>query len=124
METKHLTGKGEIDYDYENDILFLKVKNRTYDHSLELDDMVLDVDEEGYIIGIQLFGASQTFNTNKDSLQSIKKWEFKIKTEEKIISLQLTFEIIQQDHIVERGQNVIRETSSILVNSQVLCAAA
>ena len=32
---RHLTGEGEMDYDYLNDILFFKVKEREYDRSLE-----------------------------------------------------------------------------------------
>jgi len=77
---KHLDakGKGEMDYDYSNDILFFKVKNRDYDHSIELEDVVLDVDKEGYTTGIQIFGASKMFDVDKDSLRNVRKWEFKV----------------------------------------------
>jgi len=124
MEPKHLDaqGKGEIDYDPANDILFLKVKERDYDHSLELEDLVLDVDKEGYITGIQLFGASTIFNVDKDALQNIRKWEFKVQTEGKVISIQLMFEILRKDHLIERGQNLIRESSAVLTDSEVRCA--
>ncbi len=124
MKTKHLDAKGERDYDKENDILSFKVENREYDHSIELEDMVLDVDTEGYITGIQIFGASQMFNTSKESLENIPKREFKIKTEGKIIFIQLTFGMVRKNKVVERGQNLIRETSLLLTNSEVLCAAA
>ncbi len=126
MEIKSLDakGKGEMDYDYANDILFFKVKEREYDHSIELEDLVLDIDKEGYITGIQLFSASKMFNLERDALRNVQHWEFKIKTEGKIISIQLLFEIIRRNQVVERGQNVVRETSSLLIDSEVKCAAS
>ncbi len=123
MKIKHLDakGKGEMDYDYSNDILFFKVKNREYDHSLELGDIVLDVDKEEYITGIQIFGASIIFNVDKDTLRNVKKWEFKVRTEGKIISIQLMFEMVRRNQVVERGQNLVRESVSLLTDSEVRC---
>lgn len=121
MIAKHLEGKGEMDYDYANDILFFKVKDRDYDRSVELEDIVLDIDQEGYIIGIQIFTASEMFNVDKDSLRHIQKWEFRVKTERKVIFVQLMFEMIRRNQIVERGQNLVRESTSLLTDSEVLC---
>lgn len=118
---KHLEAKGEMDYDYTNDILFFKVKNRDYNHSIELEDIVLDVDQEGYITGLQIFGASKMFNVDKEALKNIKRWEFKVRVEEKVIFVQLMFKILRRNKVVECGQNLIRETSSLLTNSEVLC---
>lgn len=115
-------GKGEMDYDYANDILFFKIKDREYDHSIELNDIVLDVDASGIITGIQIFGASDIFHIEKEALQNIKKWEFSIQTEGKVISIQLMFEMLRRNKIVERGQNLIRETSSPLRDAEVMCA--
>ena len=125
METKHLDakGKGEMNYDYANDILFFKVKEREYDRSIELEDVVLDVDKEGYITGIQIFGASKMFDVDKDTLRNVKKWEFKVRTEGKVIFVQLMFEMLRRNQVVERGQNLIRESSSLLTDSEVMCAA-
>ncbi len=123
MKIKHLDakGKGEMDYDYANDILFFKVKGRDYDHSLELEDIVLDIDKEGFITGVQIFAASKMFSIEKDLLRNVKKWEFKIRTEGNVIFIQLLFEILWRNKVVERGQNVIRESSSLLNDSEVLC---
>ena len=126
METKQLNsiGNGEMDYDYSNDILFFKVKNREYEHSIELEDVVLDIDKQGFITGIQIFGASAIFKVDKETLQNIKKWEFNVQTEGKVVSIQLIFEMIKRNKIVERGQNLVRETSTMLDDSEVLCAVA
>ncbi len=124
METKQLEakGKGKSDYDYANDILFFKVKDREYDHSIELQDIVLDVDKKGYVTGIQIFDASTMFTVDKDSLRNIQKWEFNVKIEGRIIFVQLMFEMIRRNKVVERGQNLIRELSSPLTDSEVMCA--
>lgn len=87
MGTKLLDakGRGEMDYDYANDLLFFKVKEREYDRSIELDDVVLDVDKEGYITGIQIFGASNMFEVDKNTLRNVHKWDFKVRIEGKVI---------------------------------------
>jgi|SRR3989344_2160979 len=104
MEIKYLNAKGmeEIDYDYSNDIILFKIKDRDYDYSIELEDVVLDIDKEGFITGIQVFDASNIFNASKEALTSIKNWEFKIRTEEKIIYIQLNFAIISRNKIIEK----------------------
>lgn len=126
MEKKQLDakGKGEFSYDYTDDILFFKVKDRAYDHSLELEDIVLDIDTEGFITGIQIFGASKMFNVDKTTLRNIKAWEFNIKTKGKLIFVQLMFEMMRRNKVVERGQNLVREATSPLANTEVVCAAA
>jgi len=124
MEPKHLDarGKGEVDYDYKNDILFFKVKDREYTRSLEFEDIVLDVDKEGFITGIQLFDASRLFRADKDALMKVRRWEFNTKVEENVITLQLRFEMVKRNKvIVEQGQNLVREATSPLNDSEVLC---
>ncbi|MBI2652197.1 DUF2283 domain-containing protein, partial [Candidatus Woesearchaeota archaeon] len=79
MVQKKLEGKGEVDYDYENDILFFKLKGRQYDKSIELlDNLVVDVDKEGFLVGIQMFDASEYLNIDKKSLLKIPNWQFTI----------------------------------------------
>jgi len=112
-----------MNYDYPNDILFFKVKDRAYDHSIEFEDVVLDVDQEGYITGIQIFGASNIFEVDRDTLRNVQKWDFKVRIEGKIIFVQLMFEMLRRNQVIERGQNLVRESSSLLTDSEVLCAA-
>ena len=57
MKPRHLEAEGEMDYDYANDVLFFKIKDREYDFSIEFQNMVIDVDEEKFIVGIQIFEA-------------------------------------------------------------------
>ncbi len=115
-------GNGEVDYDEENDILFFKIKNREYAKSIELNDLVLDVDAEGFVTGLQIFDASKLFHLDPESLQDVQRWEFHIKVENKVVSVQLTFDLQKDNKIIERGQNLVRESALLEHNSEVLCA--
>ena len=70
-----------------------------------------------------IFAASKMFDVDKDTLRNVKKWEFKVRTEGKVIFVQLMFEMLRRNQVVERGQNLIRESSSLLTDSEVMCAA-
>ena len=61
------------------------------------------------------------FDADKDSLRDVRKWGFKVRTEGKVIFVQLMFEMVKRNKVVERGQNLIRETSPLLTDSEVLC---
>lgn len=115
-------GKGEVDYDYKNDILFFKIKGREYKKSIDFGNLVLDVDKEDYITGIQIFDASKLFKMPKDALLKIKQWEFQTKVEEKTITVQITFEAMKRNKIIiEKGYNLERETKTPLKESEILC---
>lgn len=124
MEEKHLNAKdkGIVDYDYKNDILFFKVKDREYTKSVDFGDFILDIDNEDFIIGIQIFDASKIFGIDKDALMKVRRWEFHTKVENQVVTVQLMFEAIKRNKvIVENRQNLVRESDSLLKNSEVLC---
>ncbi len=121
MEKKHLQGKGEADYDYKNDILFFKSSEREYDSSVELDKLVLDIDKEGYIVGIQIFDASTLLNINKDLLLKIPKWGFTAIVENNRIFFNLVFSIVNRNKIIERNPIIIEPTGRDLPDSKLVC---
>jgi len=122
MEHLDARGKGEVDYDYKEDTLFFKIKNREYKKSLDYGNFVLDIDKEGFITGIQLFDASKLFKIDKNALLKVKRWEFNTKVENKIITVQLTFEAVKRNKvIVEKGHNLERETTARLQDSETMC---
>ncbi len=125
MKGKQLNGKGEIDYDYKNDILLFKTKNREYKKSLDFGNLVLDVDKEDFITGIQIFDASKMFSMTKEALRNIKQWEFHAKTEDKTIMIRLAFKALQRNKIMGTGtHNFERDAPSKMENSEVLCTIA
>jgi uncharacterized protein YuzE len=128
MSEKHLDAKGEGEqiYDYDNDVLLFKVKEREYLKSLDFDNFIIDIDTEGFIIGMRVFDASKIFNIDKYGLKNIKGFEFKSKIEDKVINLQLKFTYeLRNKQIAIQGENFTREALNSKINdSEVLCTVA
>lgn len=128
MESRHLDarGKGEYTYDFRNDILLFKIKDRDYAMSIEFENLIVDIDKEGYITGLRIFDASQVFKLSKLALNNVKRFEFNTKVEDKIITIQLRFtSILRNKPVIKHGQDIVREASdSHIKNSEVLCTIA
>ncbi len=73
---KNKEEKGEMDYDLKNDIRIFKAKNKAYKKSVELENIVLDIDANGSVSGVQIFDASRFFGVKKNNLLKIPKWMF------------------------------------------------
>lgn len=54
-----------IDYDYENDSLFLFTKGAGYTHSLNLNNIIIDFGAGNYIKGVEILNASKKFGVAK-----------------------------------------------------------
>jgi len=124
MNKDMLSFEGEWDYDYVNDIMFFKVKNREYSYSIELKNMVIDVDSERLVTGLQIFGATKLFNLDKDLLRQIKNWKFEVNVEENTIELKLFFNIIRRNKvIIEKNPILIQSINREMPNSKLTCSA-
>lgn len=117
---RKLEAEGEMDYDYVNDILFFKVKNREYNFSLEFQNMVIDIDNEKFITGIQIFDASEFLGIDKVSLRSIPKWQFKAKIDKGVIEIRLFYQISVRNKIIERSPIIIQENTASLPSPQTV----
>jgi len=120
IKARHLEGKGEMDYDYANDILFFKIKNREYDFSLEFQNMVIDIDEEKFITGIQIFDASKFLGMSKINLREIPKWKFESKIENNVIELRLNYQLKIRNKIFEKNPIIIQENKPNLPSPQLV----
>ncbi len=124
MTEKKLEGKGEVDYDYKHDILFFKTKEREYVKSIELlDNLVVDVDKEGFLTGIQIFDAAEYLNLDKKVLLNIPNWQFTINVHENIIEIRLVFQIKVRNKIVEKNPIISQQISQKLPDSELVCEA-
>lgn len=121
MEKKYLNGKGEVDYDYKYDILFFKIFEREYNRSIELDNIVLDLDKENFIVGIQIFEASKFLNVSKSDLLKIPNWRFQSKVEEGKIEIRLDFQIMSRNKIIEKNPIIMQPSPDDLPNSELVC---
>jgi uncharacterized protein YuzE len=119
--------EGEVDYDYKRDILFFKTKNKEYAQSIEMDNIILDIDTEGLIVGMQLFEASTFLRISKTALREIPHWEFITKVEnegETKIEIRLAFSIKMRNKLVEKNPIIMPSPSSVyLPTSELVCVA-
>lgn len=122
---KLIQGKGEVDYDFKHDILFFKTKDRKYAKSIELlDSIVVDVDKEGFLVGIQIFDASEFLNLDKKELLSIPKWSFNANVYDgNKIDIRLTFQIKVRNMIIEKNPIIAQQINQKLPNSEMICEA-
>ena len=120
IKSRHLEAEGEMDYDFVNDILFFKIKDREYSFSIEFQNMVIDVDEEKFIVGIQIFEASKFLRMSKASLREIPKWKFSSKLENNTIEIRLDYQIKIRNKIFEKNPIIIQENKSENLGPQVV----
>ena len=114
--------KGEYDYDYENDVLLFKRKNGSYDHSIDYDGFIIDIDADKSVRGIQLFDASKILRIPKTALKNIIQFEFFVETKEKVINIQLRFKTEERNKpVLHYYQDFIRESEQNLLNEKVIC---
>jgi len=64
--------KVSIDYDKENDSVFL-YKRGNVKGSIDIGDFIVDLSPTGKILGIEILDASKNFKVSKDLLSNIKK---------------------------------------------------
>ncbi|MFX0210835.1 MAG: DUF2283 domain-containing protein [Candidatus Hodarchaeota archaeon] len=100
---RHLEAEGEMDYDYANDILLFKVKDREYDYSIEFQNMVVDIDSEQFIVGIQIFDASKFLKISREHLRKITKWQFKAKLQDNEFRIDLYYQVIVRNKTVNNN---------------------
>ncbi len=119
-------GKGEYSYDYKNDILLFKVKDRRYQKSLEFGNLVVDIDHEGFITGLQIFDASKVFQLSRLMLNNIKQFEFHSTVEKGIITLHVRFvPVLRNKPLIKYSHDFVREAiGSRIDDSNVVCTIA
>src|SRR3989338_5886040 len=120
MKPRHLEAEGEMDYDYANDVLFFKIKDREYDFSIEFQNMVIDVDEEKFIVGIQIFEASKFLRMSKINLREIPRWRFNAKLEDNTIEIRLDYQIKLRNKILGKNPIIIQENKSESLSPQIV----
>jgi uncharacterized protein YuzE len=120
VKPRHLEGKGEMDYDYLNDVLFFKVSEREYAFSVEFQNMVIDIDEEDFIVGIQIFEASKFLRMSKVSLREIPIWKFNAKLDNNTLEIRLDYQLKIRNKIFEKNPIIIQENKSESLKPQVV----
>jgi len=87
--------KAFCEYNEESDAIFIHdKKDYIYDSSIELEnDIILDYDHEGNPVAIEILNPSKIFKIPKNSLNDIVNFIAHVKVTEKLIQLELTFDV-------------------------------
>ena len=120
QKQRNLEAPGESDYDYKNDILFFKVKDREYDRSIEFENLVIDIDSENFITGLQIFNASEYLNLPRENLRDVPNWKLQSFTREGAIEIRLFFQTIVRNKIIENRPIIQLQNEEKLPNSEIL----
>ena len=122
---KHLNaeGQGEYRYDYDNDILIFRIKDRDYRKSLDFDNIIVDIDTEDFIIGLRVIDASRIFRMPKSAFMKMMTFDFSASIENRVISIDISCSFDYRNRQIEKGQNFVRETiDSTISDSEVSCS--
>ncbi|MFH1590952.1 MAG: DUF2283 domain-containing protein [archaeon] len=83
--------KGELTYDYRQDILTFKVKDRDYKMSIEFQNFIFDFNAEDFITGIRIFDVSKVSGLNKLVFNNLVHGAFNASIKDNVISVRLNF---------------------------------
>lgn len=92
----------KCDYDFQNDTIFFYGDSDKYKFSMDLDGIILDVNEDNDIVGIEILDASKKFKFSKSDLRDISEFRATIKTNEKNIEVNMKLEIIKRNKLINR----------------------
>ncbi|MBU2652471.1 MAG: DUF2283 domain-containing protein [Bacteroidetes bacterium] len=121
---KSLNKVGQFDYDYANDILFFKVKDREYSHSVELSSLVIDFDEENFIVGLQIMNASEVFQLSKKILLGVSGFNMQAKIVDGAIQINLSFGMVERNkQMIEYKPIIFDRVGPEVPDSKISCIA-
>ena len=76
-------------YDCENDIMFFAKKEKSYDESFEIENLVFDLDKNEQIVGLEILDASKLLGVDKVFLKNVFEGEMRIRVNKKLLQLKI-----------------------------------
>ena len=98
------------------------MKDREYNRSLEFENMVIDIDSENFITGIQIFDASKFLRMDKSVLRTVPKWTFQAYIDEESIEIRLNFQVSVRNQLIEKNPIIIQRNDERLPESEMVVA--
>ena len=123
----HLEGKGVIDYNYNEDILYFYIERfitkgeHKYDYSFDLDGFIIDIDGDGHVIAIELLEASEKLNVPRMVLKFIKGGNFKAKVEKDLILVSFSLTSVIRNKLQQFTLNAERLNTPKLQEAGIEC---
>ena len=112
------------DYDLQNDSIFFYGEDNNYKSSIDFDGIVIDFNEEDYLMSIEILDASEKFNFSKQDLLNIKNFHATIEVTKENIELTMNLKISKRNRLVAssldaitiNSMNIPSSTQGIAVN--------
>ena len=82
--------------------------------------MIIDVDKEKFIVGIQIFDAAEFLGIPKVNMRIIPKWKFKARINNGVIEVRLFYQINVRNQIIEKSPIIIQENRANLPSPQMV----
>ena len=99
-------------YDATYDTLSYRLDRGRYAKSIEFGDIVLDIGEDGTVVGIRIFEASQLFGLEREHLVRVRDFRFSVERSSGVVSLNVSFVPLADGEPLLR-QRLIRELPSV-----------
>ena len=97
----------KYDYDLQNDSIFFYGEDRKYKSSVELEGIILDFNEEDYLIGIEILDASEKFKVSKADLLNIKNFDATITINKENIDVRMKMEYYKRNKLIDTNLNAL-----------------
>lgn len=88
--------KTNLDYDMKNDMLYIFRKG-DFKANLDLEDVILDIDKNNRVTGIEILDASKHLNISKDILSKAIRADFKTVYKKRAMIVQLLLSLPGQE---------------------------
>jgi len=112
------------DYDYREDILYIFPKERDYDSSFQTGNLIVDLDKEGKIAGLEILNASKMLGASKNFLAYSSKGRASIEVKERKIEIHLELASKIRNKEQTKEKRFGEEYTGQLKASSIECAIA
>jgi uncharacterized protein YuzE len=79
--------KGKWKYDFENDIFVARPLQRKYDSSVQIGNLIFDIDKQGRVNGLEVLHASALFGISKVFLKDVVSGKMKVEVNNNVIKV-------------------------------------
>ncbi|MBW6471107.1 MAG: DUF2283 domain-containing protein [Methanosarcinaceae archaeon] len=97
----------KCDYDFQNDTIFFYKDSDKYGFSIDIDGIILDVNENNNIMGIEILDASKKFKSSKSDLRDVHHFDATIEINEKNIEVNMKLEIFKRNRLMNRSLDAL-----------------
>jgi uncharacterized protein YuzE len=97
----------KYDYDLENDTIFFYGTNKKYKTSVDIDDVIVDISEDGFMMAIEILDASRKFNVQKSDLSNVQYFNAEIRINEETIKITMELKILKRNGLINKSIEAI-----------------